>query len=171
MTTGSLVVQAVASHEHFFVSFRFWDGTTNQLVILQMCHIGIQVYFKPICNYNDTFLWKYTFAIYVLKKGANWLGVPVLDCQLKGSWINPARYTWASVGQHVTSSLCWISYLLGTYSYSSDVHLSHSSIHLQFVQFTSWIKGTVLRKSMWTSNVHFSKKTTMVPFIWVWNTC
>ena len=28
-------------------------------------------------------------------------------------------------------------------------------------------KGTVMRKSMWALNAHFSEETTMLPFIWV----
>ena len=31
------------------------------------------------------------------------------------------------------------------------------------------IKGTLPRKSTWALNVQFSEKTTMVPFIWMWN--
>ena len=33
------------------------------------------------------------------------------------------------------------------------------------------IKGTVPQKSTWAFNVHFSEKTTMLPFIWEWNSC
>ena len=38
-------------------------------------------------------------------------------------------------------------------------------------KYTLVFKGTVLRKSTWALNVHFSKETTTLPFIWVWNTC
>ena len=35
----------------------------------------------------------------------------------------------------------------------------------------SWLKGTLPQKSMWALTFQFSEKTTIVPFIRVWNIC
>ena len=38
------------------------------------------------------------------------------------------------------------------------------------IHWNESFKGTVPRKSMWALKVNFSEKTTVLPFIWVWNT-
>ena len=102
------------------------------------------------------------------QRGTGHVSVWLITCDKYLLHVGPIYYLFSpSHKTNIQHLVAWTSLISYFFTFSRiGFRNKYAKDHLG-----KMLKGTVPRKSTWAVDVHFSEKTTMVPFIWVWNTC